>query len=206
MDFEEEKLEQPSVEGSKDDDTQVEDETEQSEAERGVPIGKFKSVEDLYQAYNNLQSEFTKKCQKLSELEKDKIEKSRIKEEKFDADFKTFLLENQEAYSFADEIKSRVLKNDEIREQEKPFDAVWKQMIIEKMSAPNKAQEPLVQRLILDDDELKNLVIENYMKQLQEHKNPIIMSSNAGERVTKPVTPKPDSFEKAKEIVLDLLS
>lgn len=32
-------------------------------------IGKFKSAESLLNAYNNLQAEFTRKCQKLSALE-----------------------------------------------------------------------------------------------------------------------------------------
>lgn len=32
-------------------------------------IGKFKSTESLLNAYNNLQAEFTRKCQRLSELE-----------------------------------------------------------------------------------------------------------------------------------------
>ncbi|MDE6583283.1 MAG: hypothetical protein K2K31_01370, partial [Clostridia bacterium] len=81
------------------------DESKLSEAERGVPIGKFKSVEDLYNAYNNLQSEFTRKCQRLSELEKDKTV-SITAEEKLDADFKQFLLDNQEAFAYADEIKA----------------------------------------------------------------------------------------------------
>ena len=196
--------EQPSVtEGSSADE--IVEKTEKSEAERGVPIGKFKSVEDLYQAYNNLQSEFTKKCQKLSELEKDKMQ-TPAPERDFDAEFKAFLLENPEAYSFAEEVKSKALQDEQSKAEEKPFDKVWKQMIYEKISAPNRAQEPVVQALVLGDDELKNLVIENYVKQLQERKNPIIMSSNSGERVTKPVTPKPDSFEKAKEVVLNLLS
>lgn len=33
-------------------------------------LGKFKDAESLLKAYNNLQAEFTKKCQKLSELTK----------------------------------------------------------------------------------------------------------------------------------------
>ena len=36
----------------------------------GSPLGKFKSSEKLLDAYNELQSEFTRKCQKLSETEK----------------------------------------------------------------------------------------------------------------------------------------
>ena len=34
-----------------------------------VSLGKFKDVNALYNAYNSLQSEFTKRCQKLKELE-----------------------------------------------------------------------------------------------------------------------------------------
>ena len=41
-------------------------------------LGKFKDVESLLKAYNNLQSEFTKKCQSLNELKKqsDNVEKT----------------------------------------------------------------------------------------------------------------------------------
>ena len=146
-------VEQPENLGSTD-EGQVEISDEKSEAERGCPIGKFKSVDDLYQAYNNLQSEFTKKCQRLSELEKDKVEVNQIQQEKFENDFKSFLLENQEAYSYADEIKSKVLSSDELKNEPKPFDKVWKQMIYQKLSSENKSQEPIVRDFILNDEEL----------------------------------------------------
>lgn len=181
-------------------------EFDDSKAERGVPIGKFKDVEDLYQAYTNLQSEFTRKCQKLSELEKDKTAILISNEEKFENDFKVFLSKNQEAFLYADEIKSKVLQDESLKNQENAFEKVWTGMIYEKLSKPNRTKEPLVRDMILKDDELKNLIIENYVKQLQEQKTPIVMSSSSGERVTKTVTPKPDSFEKAKKVVLDLLS
>jgi hypothetical protein len=34
-----------------------------------VSLGKFKDVQSLIQAYNSLQSEFTKRCQRIKELE-----------------------------------------------------------------------------------------------------------------------------------------
>ena len=40
----------------------------------GSQFGKFKDANSLLTAYNNLQAEFTKKCQKLSELEKEKLQ------------------------------------------------------------------------------------------------------------------------------------
>ena len=36
----------------------------------GSPLGKFKDLDSLLNAYNELQSEFTRKCQRLSETEK----------------------------------------------------------------------------------------------------------------------------------------
>ncbi len=175
------------------------------EAERGVPVRKFKSVEDLEKAYNSLQSEFTRKCQKLAEYEKDKSSE-KPSQNKFDEDFQTFLSQNQHAYAYADEIRQKVENDALLKGDDKAFEKVWANMVFEKISAPNKADEPLVQNLILQDENLKNMVIQNYMKQLQENKTPFVMSSGSGERVTKPVTPKPDSFEKAKQAVLDLLS
>ena len=182
-----------------------ENEVNLSEAERGVPVGKFKSVEDLYEAYNNLQAEFTRKSQRLSALEKEKMSEKSSSNNMEDK-FKTFLSKNQEAVLYADEIKSRATQNESLKNDDSCFDKVWAEMLYEKLSGPNKAKEPIVQDLILKDNELKNLVIEDYMKQLQEQKTPIVMSSNSGERVTKTVAPKPDSFEQAKKIVLDLLS
>lgn len=176
-----------------------------SEAERGVPIGKFKSVDDLFEAYNNLQAEFTRKSQRLSELEKDKMSET-SQDNVIENKFQTFLSKNQEAAVYADEIKSRAMQSESLKNDDACFDIVWAEMLYEKLSGPNKAKEPIVQNLVLKDEELKNLVIENYMKQLQEQKTPVIMSSNSGERVTKTVAPKPDSFEQAKKIVLDLLS
>ena len=37
-------------------------------------FGKFKTAKALLDAYNSLQAEFTRKCQRVSELEKDKTQ------------------------------------------------------------------------------------------------------------------------------------
>ena len=53
--------------------TGVDDGTENT---AGSPLGKFKSAETLLDAYNELQGEFTRKCQRLSEAEKKLQEKN----------------------------------------------------------------------------------------------------------------------------------
>lgn len=182
----------------------VEEEAGKVEAERGVPVGKFKSVDELVTAYENLQAEFTRKSQKLAEVLKDKTQQKPTKE-KLDDNLKEFLSKNEEAFCCADELLSRV-QNQNLAEDENCFEKAWAEILSEKLSSPDKAKDPVVQNLILNNVDLQEMVIKKYVKQLSEQKIPIVMSSESGERVTKPVTPKPDSFEQAKQVVLKLFS
>ena len=52
-------------------ETQPEASEQQSigEKQTGISLGKFKDVNALLNAYNSLESEFTKRCQKIKELE-----------------------------------------------------------------------------------------------------------------------------------------
>lgn len=191
-------VEAENTTGSPECDEQAEVGEDRSEAERGVPVGKFKNTQDLLDAYENLQAQFTKKCQRLSVLEKEKAQENKHSE------FEVFLSRNADAVAYADEIQQKA--NDEgLRNQEGKYDLAWASILYEKLTSPNRSQEPLVQNLILKDEELKKVVIENYVKQLQKQNIPVIIS-NSGERVTKTVAPKPDTFEQAKSVVLDMFS
>lgn len=215
MDFENKQIEEqptevkPLQEDNLDDSStetamQVEQVPEESEAERGCPVGKFKNVDDLYQAYNNLQAEFTRKSQRLAELEKDKT--AQIQQtEKIEGEFKQFLIENQEAFSYANEIKKMVAESESLKTAERPFEKAWAEILSEKLKTENKRD--FFENLINKDESLKNLIIENYVKQLHsQQKNPVVISSGSGERATKVAPAKPDSFEEAKKIVFDLFS
>ena len=46
--------------------------TQETETTASVSLGKFKDVNALLNAYNSLQSEFTKRCQRIKELEAEK--------------------------------------------------------------------------------------------------------------------------------------
>ncbi len=176
-----------------------------SEAERGVPIGKFKNVEDLFEAYNNLQAEFTRKSQRLAVLEKDKTPEQ-TPEQIAEDGLQAFLSKNQGAVLYAQELKERVMQDESLKKEKDPYGMAWASLLYEKLAGPNMAKEPLVKNLILKDEELKNLVVENYVEQLKNQKTPVVMASGSGERVTKVVAPKPDSFEQAKKVVLDMFS
>ena len=56
--------------------TVVAEEKKEGATETEVSLGKFKDVRSLLNAYNSLQAEFTKRCQRIKELEGAKIDKA----------------------------------------------------------------------------------------------------------------------------------
>lgn len=69
-------------------------------------LGKFKDVQSLLKAYNSLQTEFTKKSQKLSEIENSKSEFTR--EEKINQAIKSVEQNHNIASKFAQNIKQSI--------------------------------------------------------------------------------------------------
>ena len=195
----------PKEEGSQHCENQTVNDDTVGEAEKGETIGKFKSVEALLDAYNNLEKEFTKKSQRLSQLEKDKTVEEENLNEELDKKFHSFLSSNLEAESFGGELKEKVQSDDNLKKMDDPFGYVWAEMIFEKLKNPNQ-DEKVLNNYILKNESLKNMVIENYVNQLTENKSPIKISSS-GKRVGTTVsTQKPETLKDAKKFLLDLLS
>ncbi len=178
---------------------------EESEAENGEKVGKFKNVEALLDAYNNLEKEFTKKSQRLAEFEKDKMEEEKELESQVDNKLKTFLSSNGEANSYSEELKKRVLENESLKKMDDPFSYVWAEMIFEKLKGSSETDGE-VANYVLGNEKLKNIVLEKYVNQLTENKSPIKISS-AGKRVaTSTATQKPQNLKDAKDYLKNLFS
>ena len=80
-------------------------------------------------------------------------------------------------------------------------------MAVSKLaSGQSKKDNPIIKKYVFQDEELKNFVIENYMKQLNEKKPPIVISSDIGERATGQTPASPKSLAEAKKMVEDMFS
>lgn len=166
-------------------------------------LGKFKSPEALYEAYKALEAEFTRKSQKLSELEKDKTEKTTVSEEKIDNELSLFLSKRSEAAPYATELKNLSMAQG----GRVDFDDMLSKLLIDKLaSGQSKMDNPIIKKYVFQDEELKNHVIESYMRELKQGQPPHVISGDRGEKVTgqKPVTPK--SLAEAKKMVEDLFT
>lgn len=167
------------------------------------PVGKFKSSEALLAAYNSLQAEFTKKCQKLSEFEKAKAnEQSQEENEKR---LREFLSKNSDALIYKEEFSSFVEKE---QTDSDSLDGVWAKFVLSKLSTDNEnyTSEPIVEKYIFQDENVRNKIIENYIKELNKSKPPLVMSKQSGQVVAEQKPATPSSLKEAKALVEELFS
>ena len=186
---------------------------------QGLSLGKFKDAESLLEAYNNLQSEFTKKCQLLSQLQKDKMEQASIEnqpqpsqeqlqkeqdqpeqtEQSFQSGLESFLLANDDAKQFEDEIKQKIDLSSTAAD---PYQVAWAGVVLDHLTgSKQKAGDPIVNKYVLSDEQVRNQVIQEYLNDLEKHKPPYVISSQGGERVSSIRPGTPSSLAEAKEIV-----
>lgn len=166
-------------------------------------FGKFKSADELYKAYQNLQSEFTRKCQRLSEFEKDKTGLSKPSCESIEEGLKQFLQENADAKDYSEKLKEKISEGN----GSQTFEDAWAKIFMEEMASNDtqKLSSPLVKKYVFDDEMLKNKVIEIYMKGLNEKKPPILISSE-GQRAAKQEPAVPTSLKEAKKLMEEMFS
>ena len=216
--MEEENREQPTVEPANVINITSE-ESAASEVGSQGQYGKFKSADKLLEAYNNLQSEFTKKCQQLSQMQKDKMaqegketaqpdqtlgqiefeQKQEEHSQQIQNNLESFLLANDDAKQFEEEIKQKINASSTAAD---PYQVAWAGVVLDHLTGTKpKASDPIVNKYVLSDEQVRNQVIQEYLNNLEKHKPPYVISSQGGERVSSLSPDTPSSLAEAKEIV-----
>ncbi len=174
-------------------------------------LGKFKSVQALMDAYNSLQSEFTKKCQLISDLQKDKIESSsqisvptQNEQQNDEEAMGQFLSQNREAGEYAQEIQSKI--DEGISQNTSPYEVAWAKVLLSHLKEGDEKSEPIINQYVLSNENVKNKIIENYLKELSNSKPPMVISSQGGERVSGVVPDAPKTLHDAKKLVDKMFS
>lgn len=179
-------------------------------------LGKFKSVQALKDAYDSLQAEFTKKCQLLSEMQKDKTQSSesqpsvaeeKCEEENIEADeegLKEFLSQFGEAEAYAEEIRKRF---PEVKAQnQNPYKVAWAEVLMKNLKEKNASSDPIINQYVLSDERVRNKIIEDYLISLNNSQPPIVISSQSGERLSGVMPDSPKTLAEAKKRVEKMFS
>lgn len=163
-------------------------------------FGKFKSAQALWEAYQALEAEFTRKSQLLSTFEKDKSDQANLNETQKTEKLESFLDSNEYARVYADKLKEKAFSvSGDVN-----FNEMLSSILVEELaSGKNKMQNPLIKNYVFQDEELKSHVIETYMQDLKSGKPPLVISGDEGEKITQVKKDMPSSLEDARKAMMD---
>ena len=162
-------------------------ESQQIQKETDKPSKKFKSVEDLEKAYNSLEKEFTKRCQKLAQLEKDIASAKMDTPEQWKAKVDKFFVETPDAKQFAREMAEEIGSDSKLRSRSDCLEVALSRVLMKRYRRPQDlaTDEDFLREHILGSDFVKKAVIDGYMKDLREGKPPVLIS-RAGQNTVAP--------------------
>lgn len=161
---------------------------------------KFKSVEDLEKAYNALQKEFTRRCQRLSKLEKELAEQPQMREEtpeEWKGKVDKFFKENPHAKPFARAIAEEIVLDGSLRKRKDCLETALTRVLVNTYKAPKDlaTDEEFLRNHVLTSDYVKKTVIEDYLKGLRAGKPPVLIGAK-GQNTVAPRN-KPKTIEEA---------
>lgn len=153
--------------------------------------GKFKTADELLKAYNALESEFTKRSQKLKEYEKKSEGKS------FYENARELARKYPIAEKYAEEIANEVASA-ETQEKTNLEEALIK-VLSSKIKTPDQmAKDKTVIGKVLSDENNRDYIIQGYLDQINGQNAPVVMPDGGEMPMVKPY--KPSSIKEAGEL------
>lgn len=133
-------------------------------------LGKFKDVESLLKAYNSLQSEFTKKSQRLSELEGEM--KPLAKQDKINACVEEVINKYSVCEPFKEKLKENLLSIDSDNYLKLAEENLLK-LLVENFKSPDEMvkDEHFLSNYIFNNNSIKETILEEYLLKLKSAPN-----------------------------------
>ncbi len=200
----------PNISSQGEDFSQLEENRVEDNEVQGSKFGKFKNADALLQAYNNLQSDYTKKCQALSQFQKEEKDNnnfaSNFANYNYEENAKTFFANNSRAKKYEDKLVKIIVEDKEVANSQNPLNNAWNKFINNKFLDEEELanNQEFLQQFIFNNDNIKNQIIQNYFNSLNMPKTPTLISSQKGsESVLSPVV-KPKTIKEARRLVEDM--
>ncbi len=143
--------------------------------------GKFKTAEELLKAYNSLESEFTKRSQKLKELENSK--KASDWEDKVTELVKKYPV----AEALGGEIAKEISEDYELIKSEDCLEKALLKVLSKNYKAPEDlAKEKTVVDKVLQSEENKEKIIDEYLTKIKSKQPPVTLPKGGAIPLTPP--------------------
>lgn len=169
----------------------------ESDKEKEVSFGKFKSAEELLKAYNALQSEFTKRSQKLAELEQTKAA------DEWEGQVEEFVKRYPVAERYADELAREIANDEKYKDKENKLESALLNVLSEKVkTAEEMATDETVIDKVLSAEENREKVINEYLEKFRRNATPATLPKGGAIPVTPPAVAK--NIKEAGEIAIKI--
>ena len=186
--------------------------------QNGSNFGKFKDATSLLSAYNNLEKEFTKKSQKLSELLKQnnlsQTETSSnnetlpmFKESSWQNKVSKFFNQKPEAKQFAREISNTLIQDKELAKNNNCLEYAYALAKSKNIVEPAKLyDDPKFMQEIMENENIKNKIIAEYLKSVSSNNHNLRLISGEPKFISPTQSQnKPKSIKEASNILRKLL-
>lgn len=173
----------------------------EDEKDNKQSFGKFKNPQELLRAYGELEREFTKKSQRLKQLEREAQEPFSTEEEWKEA-VDNFFEKTPSAKAFAKDIANEILSKPELKKDKNCLDIALTRVLIGKFKTPEELMSDgqFLDNYVLCSDRVKDAIIAKYLDEVREGQPPKTLSSGGLQCVAP--NRKPKTIEEAGAMFL----
>lgn len=153
-------------------------------------IGKFKNPQELLKAYGELEKEFTRKSQKLRELENGK--QSLKTDEEWKGAVDKFFSEIPAAKAFAKDIANEILKSPELKEDANCLNVALLRVLTDKFRTPEQLMDDgqFLNDYVFSSEKVRDAVIANYLDGVRRGVPPYTLHGDGMQCVAPKVKPR----------------
>ncbi|MBR4800396.1 MAG: hypothetical protein IK048_01805 [Clostridia bacterium] len=179
--------EKQGVEVKENDDAQVEKEQQKEERK----YGKFKTPEELLHAYGELEKEFTRRSQRLKELESASSEPFKNDEDWKEAVDK-FFSETPSAKVFAKDIAAEIISHPELKQDKNCLNIALTRALVSRFRTPEQLMQDgqFLKDYVLTSKEVKDAVIAEYLRGIRAGEPPFTLGGGGRQFASAPKSPK----------------
>ena len=188
----------------------AEEQRTEMELENGSPISKFKSVKELGMAYQNLEKEFTQKCQKikeltdkLSSLENTNVFVPEYEREDWAENVKSFFANHPLAKEYIAEISEVLQKDESVSKQTNSLEVALTKVLANKFVPYTELikDENFLEQYVYSNQQIGEKFINNYLDGLEKNKAMPLMTSISGSGTFSSPIKKPKTIKDAGKMV-----
>lgn len=170
----------------------------ENDKENKDSYGKFKTADELLRAYSSLESEFTKRSQRLKELET--IKNSTDWEAKVAELINTYPI----AEKFSNEMAQEIRENGELIKKESCLEQALLNVLSKNYKTPEElASDTNIIDKVLESQKNQEKIIAEYLSKIKNKKSPITLPKGGAIPLTPPqkVTSIKEAGEMARKII-----